>query len=219
MNARMLIPSKYFTAADFNGETTVTIDSVSFTEVEVEGKKGQPATTETKGSILLREFPGKPWLCNVTNTKCLIAMFGEDDVEKKWPGKRVAVFHERVMSFGEWVLGVRIKGSPDIAAPVSVRLKLRKKKEQVMNMAVTSAAGAKPANGKLDPNAEMWRDYRAAGLSDPKQFAALRANSTGKAKTADLVPDDIFKFAEALKALTAPPPDDAPPADPEQFPS
>lgn len=147
MNARMLIPSKYFTAAAFEGEAVVTIESVSFTDVEVEGKNGKPPTSETKGSLMLKEFPGKPWLCNVTNTKCLIAMFGEEDAEKRWLGKRVAVHQERVMSFGEWVPGVRIHGSPDITAPVSVSLKLRKKKAQVLTMQPTARTVAAPQNG------------------------------------------------------------------------
>lgn len=212
MNARMLIPSKYFSPADFEGEVTVTIDAVEMTELEVEGKKGQPATTETRGSIRLREYP-KPWVCNVTNTKCLIAMFGEENIEKAWVGKRVTVYAERVMSFGEWTLGVRIKGSPDIANPVSLRLKLRKKKEQTLTMQPTgrgqAQSGAAPK--QLGPNDEMWRDFRSAGFTDANQFKALREKATGKAKVADLVPDDVFKFSEALKALTTPPADDAPP--------
>jgi hypothetical protein len=221
LNARMLIPSKYFSPADFEGEMLVTIEKVQFVDLEVEGKGGKAATTETRGSLIIKESP-KPWVCNVTNTKCLIAMFGEEDVERRWAGKRVTIYAERVMSFGEWTLGVRIKGSPDITAPVSVRLKLRKKREQVLNMAVTSAAprAAAHQNGNgtttpVSPNDAMWRDFRAAGLTDPKQYAALRASSTGKSKVGDLTQDDVFKFSEALKAMTAASSDGPPPEEPQ----
>lgn len=220
MNARMLIPSKYFSPADFDGEVTVTIDAVEMTELEVEGKKGQASTTETRGSIRLREY-SKPWVCNVTNTKCLIAMFGEENIEKAWVGKRVTVYAERVMSFGEWTLGVRIKGSPDITSPVSLRLRLRKKKEQVLTMQPTApksngAAPAKPSPPTTTnaPFAATWKSFKAAGMSDEQQFYSLLRQSTGKAKRSELTPDDVPKFNAMLAALTSPAGVDAEPPPP-----
>ena len=189
-------------AADFEGEPTVTIASVDFTDLEVEGKNGQPSTTERRGALKLAEYPGKPWVSNVTNTKCLIAMFGDENAEKVWPGKRVTLRIERVMSFGEWVPGVRISGSPDLTAPVTVSLKLRKKKAQSLTMQVTGVPKPLPSPPKPTPSApydEMWRQFKAVGLTDPKAFSALVKEATGKSKGFDTA--DVAKFEAALKAI------------------
>jgi hypothetical protein len=213
MNARMLIPSKYFSCSDFDGEMTITIDRVDFTDLEVEGKNGKAATTERRGALILREFPGKPWVCNVTNTKCLIAMFGEVDAEKNWPGKRVTVYPERVMSFGEWVLGVRVKGSPDLSQPVNVSLKLRKKKAQVLTMQPTGAAPAKPSPPKPKPSTpyeEMWKDFRAAGGTNADDFKML-VREAFNGKTKDFTPDDVLAFSHVLASRNAAPVESEPP--------
>lgn len=214
MNAKQLTPTKYFTAADFDGETTVTIKSVDFEDVEVEAKSGQPAKTERKGALWLAEC-GKPWLCNVTNTKCLAAMFGDEDVEKRWPGKRVTLYVERVMSFGQWVPGVRIRGSPDIAAPVSVPLKLRKKKEQILTMQPTGARQPVPSppkpNKPATPYDEMWKDFKASGGTDPNDFKTL-VREAFNGKTKDFTPDDVLAFSHVLASRQAAPTEsEAPP--------
>lgn len=210
MNAKLLNPSNYFGAGDLLAlGTTFEIASVRLEDVEEEGKKGEPAKTKKKGSILLKGAD-KWWLCNVTNTKCLVAMFGDET--DQWIGKRVTLHEERVLSFGEWVPGVRVTGSPDITAPVSVRMKLRKKKEQVLTMQPTGAKSPKPTPPKPDDHyGAMWRDYKAAGQSDQHAFKALVKSATGK--MTGFAPDDVFKFSEALKALLSPPasPDDPPP--------
>jgi hypothetical protein len=212
MNARQLTPSKFFTAADFTGEITVTIKSIDFEDVEVEAKNGQPAKTERKGALWLVEHD-KPWLCNVVNTKCIAAMFGDDDVEKRWPGKRLTLYIDRVMSFGQWVPGVRIKGSPDISQPVSVSLRLRKKREQTLTMQPTGAKSPQPSPPKPDkprtPYDEMWKDFKASGLSDPAEFKTL-VREAFNGKTKDFTSDDVLAFSAVLASRTA-----APPSEPE----
>lgn len=204
MNARMLNPSSYFSPADFQGEVTAKIIDIKLEDVEEQNGK-----SKRKGSITL-EGHDKPWLCNVTNTKCLVAMFGDET--DAWRGKRVTLYAERVMAFGEWTLGVRLRGSPDIAQPVSVRIKLRKKKEHVVTMQPSGPRpnGAQQANPSpprpQGPYAEMWKDYRAAGQTDEPAFKALVKSATGKSTPRDLVPDDVLKFSAALASLLAPPP-------------
>lgn len=231
MNARMLIPSKYFSAADFEGDLTVTIDRANFVDLEVEGKNGKPATTETRGSLTLKES-GKPWVSNVTNTKCLIAMFGEET--DRWHGKRVTVFAERVMSFGEWVLGVRIRGSPDIAQPVSVRIKLRKKREQVLTMAVTGAPKPNGSNGhaKARPSPpkvvtfgkeQGWKDTPIASLSADKadeiiKFGEAAILGEPKAPWVNGVAVCLDAIKAELTRRLAPPPNEPPPPTDEDAP-
>ena len=212
MNARLLNPSNYFSPADFEGDITAKILEVRLEDVEDEAKG-----KKRKGSILL-EGHEKPWLSNVTNTKCLVAMFGDET--DRWKGKRVTLYAERVMAFGEWTLGVRLRGSPDIAQPVSVRIKLRKKKEQVVTM---QPSGPRPnGNGTAKPSppqpstpyAAMWKSYRASGLTDEAQFKDLIRQSTGKSKGSELTAADVLKFDTMLAALTSPAGMDAEPPPP-----
>lgn len=199
MNAKLLNPGNYYSAADFTGEPTVEIVDVKLEDVEDEKNK-----VKRKGSITLKGID-KPWLCNVTNTKCLVAMFGDET--DAWRGKRVTLVPERVMSFGEWVLGVRIKGSPDIAAPVNVSIRLRKKKTQVLTMQKTGETEARPSPPKPAPKTpydEMWRDFKAAGRSDKDEFKGLINGAIAK-KPADMTPDDVLKFSAALASFLAAP--------------
>lgn len=205
MNAKILNPSAFFGVADFEGEATVRITGVKMEDVEEGNNK-----TKRKGALVL-EGTDKLWLCNVTNVRCLVAMFGEET--DAWIGKRVTVYPERVMAFGEWTLGVRLRGSPDIAKPVSVKLKLRKKKEQVLTMQPTGARQPQPSppkSGPPTPYEEMWKDFKASGLADPKEFQALvRAAFNGKTK--DFTRDDVLAFSSVLAARNAPVEPEAPP--------
>lgn len=205
MNAKFLNPSNYFSVADFEDGATFKIVGIDFEEVEEQNNK-----TKKKGAIRL-DGVGKPWLCNVTNVKCLVAMFGDET--EAWINKRVTLCHERVMAFGEQTLGVRLRGSPDIANPVSVRLKLRKKREQVLTMQPTGAKSPQPSPPKPDkpktPYDEMWKDFKAAGLSDPNEFRAL-VKEAFNGKTKDFTNDDVLAFSHVLASRQA-----APPAEPE----
>jgi hypothetical protein len=196
MNAKMLTPSKYFSAADFEGEVTVTIKAVRLEEIEVEAKGGKPAGTEVKGSIELAEYP-KAWISNVTNTKCLVAMFGDENIETRWVGKRVTLYIDRVMSFGEWTPGVRIKGSPDIDKPISLRLKLRKKKDQTLTMQRTGAAtsnGHSNGNGHAKPPAP--KPAAPAGIVQFGLKEGWKGHPIQEFTSAQL--DDIAKHGEEM---------------------
>lgn len=141
MHFKLLNPSKYLGAADFlsdkwrfGKEPTLTIQSVAMETIEEDLKA---KTTEVKGLIQFSEQP-KGWLMNVTNATCLAAMFGDDTTA--WVGKRVTLRGEKVLAFGDWTIGIRVKGSPDLAAAKSITLKQRKKKTLVVNLVKTSGA-------------------------------------------------------------------------------
>lgn len=165
MHFKLLNPSKYLGAADFEApdwkhgkEPTLTIRKVVLEQMEGEPPKGPdgkplqgpdgkplPAPTEMKGMITVDESP-KGWLMNVTNARCLATMFGNET--NTWIGKRVALHTEQVMSFGEWVPGVRIHGSPDLVADIALTIKMRKKKTVTLTLKKT---GTSSANGKSAP--------------------------------------------------------------------
>lgn len=169
MNAKLLNPSKFLSGTDLPVDTTFTIKAITIEDIE--NDKGK---VDRKGQFILAEAD-KPWLANVTNTKCLIAMFGDET--DRWLGKRVTLFAERVQAFGEWHLGARVRGSPDITSPVSVRVKLRKKKEQVMTLVPTG--GQRPAPTPPAPptvvtfgKQQGWKDKPIASF-DSQQLSAI----------------------------------------------
>ncbi len=174
MNFKLLNPSKYLSGVDLPADATFTIKAVSLSDLE-----GENGKTERRGTIALLETD-KPWLSNVTNSKCLAAMFGDET--DRWVGKRVVVFQERVLAFGEWVPGVRVRGSPDLAAPVSVSVKLRKKKTQTLTMLKTGAGAngaAKPAAAPAGPvttvtfgKEQGWKDKPIASF-DSAQLGTI----------------------------------------------
>lgn len=205
MNAKFLNPSNYFSVTDFEDGASFRIARIEFEDVEDTNNK-----TKKKGALML-EGQTKPWLANVTNVKCLVAMFGDET--DGWIGKRVTLCHERVMAFGEWTLGVRLRGSPDIAQPVSVKLKLRKKREQILTMQPTGASGVRPSPPKptapATPYEQMWATYKAAGLKDGAQFKSLISDALGKSK--DFTEADVSTFASAVAGLTGAPAAEPPP--------
>lgn len=139
MHAALLNPSKYIKGAEFLGkDVTYTIKSVRREELEKDDE-----TTESKGIIYFSD-EAKGWVSNVTNTKALVAMFGTET--DNWIGKRVTLwFDENVRAFGDKVGGIRVRGSPDLAQPVSFDLKLMKKKKQKITLIKTGTA--QPARG------------------------------------------------------------------------
>lgn len=148
MHFKALNPGHYLGAADIlsptwphGKEPTLTIQSVAMEDIDEDRVK---KTKETKGMVKFVEC-SKGWLMNVINATSLAAMFGEDTTT--WTKKRVTLKIERVSSFGEMVPGVRVRGSPDLAANKSVTLVQRKKKPVVVNLEKTT--GAK-SNGPIE---------------------------------------------------------------------
>ena len=97
----------------------------------------------------------KGLVLNRTNGECIKAMFGRD--VDKWRGKRITLC---VGSFNDEPC-IRIRGSPDIAEPVTFDLKLPKKKPKRTRMERTTlvrtanapAPGApSDAGGEPDPD-------------------------------------------------------------------
>lgn len=131
MNYRKLIQSDYIAADEFGGsEPTLTITRVQLIKFEDDGGKAK-----SKGVVSFKERD-RAWILNRTNAECLAAMFGHET--DGWHGKRVTLCAQSVRFGGETKNGIRIKGSPDLAQPVSFDLKLPKKKAQRVTLVPTT---------------------------------------------------------------------------------
>lgn len=220
MHADLLHPSRFLKSAEFNGrDVTFTIAEVALEELERDDN-----SKETKGIVTFRETP-KMLLLNRTNSTCLKEMFGvETDA---WRGKRVTFFPFPMTDpfTKKPITAIRLRGSPDIKAPVGVSIKLRKRKAQTMTMIVTGSGGA-TANG-LDGDqvevekAAMKAAYRA--LTTPEAMDQMwssglsaRIGRLPLAGDRDEIKKDfsVFKgeLIRAAKATEAPPPAEEAPA-------
>lgn len=130
-----LFKGSYITAAELDGKTaTMTISHVlmeKLTDPET-GKE------KDKGIVYFREIP-RGWVANRTNMACVAAMFG--DRTGAWTGKRVTLFSTPVNVGPKKELGIRVKGSPDIEAPIQVVVKLPRRKPITMTMEPTRRLG------------------------------------------------------------------------------
>lgn len=139
----------YIKAAEFKigQEFTVTIDNVHKEQLEGDdGKKKGKGVVAFKGK-------DKEWVSNKTNQLCIAAMFGP--MVKDWYGKRITLVVENVKVGGETKPGFRIKGSPDLTAPVDATIKLPKRKPVTRRLVPTGKPAAATATAAvLNPDAD-----------------------------------------------------------------
>lgn len=132
MHWKALFKGDYIAAVEFGDkQPTLKIANVKLCKLESEDGR-----QKDKGVVF---FEGKDrgWVLNRTNATCLGAMFG-DDIEA-WSGKRVTLYATMVQVGKKKEPGIRVKGSPDIAEPMKVEIKLPRKKPQWVTMLPTGA--------------------------------------------------------------------------------
>lgn len=137
MHYRMGFESNFIAATDFGGaEPTVEIESVTLEQLEDD--RGQVRNR------LVARFVGKKrgWVINKTNAIVLSKLFKSDDTDG-WIGHKVTLTSAKVYMAGAETTGIRIKGSPELTAPLDVELKLPKKKAIMVRLVPTGKA---PAN-------------------------------------------------------------------------
>lgn len=207
MHADLLHPSRFLKSAEFLGkDVTFTIAEVALEELERDDN-----SKETKGVVAFKETP-KLLLLNRTNSTCLKEMFGVET--EAWKGKRVTFFPFPMTDpfTKKPISAIRLRGSPDIAAPVSVSIKLRKRKATVMTMNRTGN-GAPPVVLEGDQlEAECAAIDQAIAAAEPSACDAVWTAGLGK-RIAALPPAEKAAKTEAFKArkrgvpaLEAPPP-------------
>ena len=116
MDARTLIAGDYIDAPMFKGRK-ITKEISGFETKLLEDMKKQ---TKTCGII---SFKGaeKKWVLNVTNTKCLIHMFGHETDD--WIGRLVTLYPEKEPK-SESGEAVRVWGSPELNEDMTFTVKI-----------------------------------------------------------------------------------------------
>jgi hypothetical protein len=129
----LLFKSAYVSALEL-GEKTPTLTIADVKIVKLEGEDG---TAKDRGVVYFKETD-RGWVLCKTNAICLASMFGVNT--DSWKGKHVTLFATDVQVGREMKPGIRVKGSPDIAEPIDVPIKLPKRKTFTMRMSKTGAA-------------------------------------------------------------------------------
>lgn len=133
-----LFPGRFIKAGDLKGRD-VTVEIADVEKEELPQEKGG----DRERGILSFKGTKKKLVLNRTNGECVKAMFGRK--VPGWIGKRLTLYP------AEWNgdLCIRIRGSPDISAPVTFELKLPRKKPKATTLVVTGKGGkAAPAKSQ-----------------------------------------------------------------------
>lgn len=134
-------PSKYLKAEDLEeGDLVVTISDVQFEEFK-DPKTQRP---DNKPVMHFEGKDSKPMVLNKTNYKVISQLLGSDDTDN-WIGKKIALYATEVESFGETVLGIRVR----------MRQKTAQAKATAAPQAARKSAPADPFPESLDqPDAD-----------------------------------------------------------------
>jgi len=130
-----LFPGRFLKAGQLLGKArTVTIQRV-FREKLVGGARGE----EKRSILAFRETDMQLVLCS-TNGQCLRAMFGTHVPD--WIGKRVTFYPAPETERGgeNWFgrsSAIRVKGSPDIAQPITIEIQMPQRKPRQRTLEVT----------------------------------------------------------------------------------
>lgn len=145
-----LYPGKFIRADELNGRpVTLTITDVILEELERED-----GTTKTSPIVSFQETK-RQWVMVRTNGCCLRAMFGDEISD--WIGKRVTLYPERDASgLSDSGLCIRVKGSPDIDAPVTATIKLPRRRPQTRRLVPTKQGKSETQPEPDADTGEYW---------------------------------------------------------------
>lgn len=174
MDFDQLYPNRFLKAGEFQGkDVTLKITGVMVEELESEkGKKG-------KGIVSFERTP-KQLVLNRTNGECIKLMFGRNTDD--WIGKRVTFFPAQITdSFtGQPTLAIRVRGSPDLAAPKQAAVKIGRKS---VNIKVIKT-GQRPQQGRPAQQQRQAPAAPAEVVNFPAADEPERDPNTG-----EIVPD------------------------------
>lgn len=146
MDYRAYFKGDYINAAELGKVApTVKIAAIKLVEIPVIGKDGDVDEGKTKAKgVLFFEGKTRGMVMNRTNAQAIAAMFGVET--DGWMGKRITIHAVPVKVGKATEPGIRVKGSPDIAGPVTFDLKLPRKRPQKVTLQKTETKpGAAPA--------------------------------------------------------------------------
>jgi hypothetical protein len=122
---KLLIPKKYFSFVECDGkETTLKITRVTRTLIEKvrEDENGKMEKCEERTGMLWFEGQAKSYILTTAVGEALAMMFGDDG--SKWVGHQVTLYFPEETYFGVTAPRVRVKGSPEIKAPMHKVIRL-----------------------------------------------------------------------------------------------
>ena len=158
-----LYPNRFLHAEEFRGkDVTLTIASVDLEELE--GSRGK----QIKVIICFKETR-KQWVAPKSCGIPLKKMWGKNAAN--WVGHKVTLYPAEVDSFGERVLAIRVRGSPELAEALAWEEQLGRQKSRFKLQAT-----GKP-NGKPAPAPEPPPDADPLDGSDVDDDATLAAEA------------------------------------------
>lgn len=135
MKWQALFPGSYLSAVEM-GDRLITGTITDVKKVELDQEDG---TKKARGCVFFQGTT-RGWVMCKTTAQCVAAMFGEDTAG--WMGKRITLYATEVQVGKERKPAVRVKGSPDLTAPVKVTIKLPRKKPSTVTLIPTGNGAA-----------------------------------------------------------------------------
>lgn len=127
MDYQAMFPGRFLKAADFKGQTvTLTIKAIRIEELPQD-----QGGNKTKGIVTFAETP-KELVLNRTNAECLKALWGRET--DAWLGQKVSLYP--AMWNGE--PAIRVRGAPHLKAPMTIEVKLPKRRPISMELLPTA---------------------------------------------------------------------------------
>ena len=150
--------SDYLASDDLDGKA-ITVTLVDMEKALLEGEDGK---AKKRFIYTLKEHQ-KRWVSNTTNNMCLEAMFGADPAAAL--GHRVTLKAEPCKVGGKSTQGIRVQGSPDLAADktISIKVTSRRRAEErtLRRTGGAPATNPPPAPSQIGP-AQKWLNACAA---------------------------------------------------------
>jgi len=165
---------------------TLTIDRVWREDLANDGDSRKKNPPDIKALVSFRETPMQHIMPKI-NAVCFAAMFGSD--VRTWGGKRVSLYAtDKLMPYGGSVgedrFCVRVYGSPEIDAPVSVEYRPPKHRAIRMTMRPTGKPAPEPAPKPLEA-AEAAPKLAGDALAKHRKRLRAKAGEFGNEEAAE----------------------------------
>jgi hypothetical protein len=142
-------PGRFLTAGLLGGkQRTLTISAVIVTELERE--EGEEKTLETAGIVRFRETQ-REWVLNITNSRCMIAMWGTDP--QAAVGHRITLYPTSTKLGKLDVDAIRVWGSPELDKDVVIEVALPRKRPLKVTLHAVRGKALDPTVAQPEPGA------------------------------------------------------------------
>lgn len=171
-----LFPGRFIKSAEFGEKTpTLTIETVAPEKLDAEALKVSKSKKKTLAVVTFKETD-RDWNLNRTNALCLAGMFGRD--YGAWAGHKVTLMAEDDSSgLSSSGTCIRVKGSPELDAPLKVTIALPNRRPYERTMIPTGS------KAKQQQNAAESAPAPAVAEQAPGDGLHVRCTACGKTAT------------------------------------